>query len=246
MPQSKVQGLCSRRIILNWRVNPDSLQKILPAPFRPKLVEENGIVGICIIELEEMRPKGMPAFVGMRSINAAPRIAVEWPDEDKPGQFEQGVYIPRRYTSAKWNAFVSKLRFFPTASGAGDIEVEEDEDGKIQAHAVAPDGMKLSFSGHTADRLDDGSVFKTTQEASDFLKAAQVAYSPNDVNEEFDAIKLKTYQWEAAALSKNEAECTFISDNFKGDEANFDSALIMRGIAHEWHYLGCGSPCEFE
>lgn len=237
MPQSKVQGLCSRRIILNWRVNPDGLQKILPAPF------------ICIIELEEMRPKGMPAFVGMRSINAAPRIAVEWPHEDS---FEQGVYIPHRYTSAKWNTVVSKLRFFPTASGAGDIEVEESEDGRISAHAVAPDGMRLSFSGQAAGALDENSIFKSTQEASDFLKAAQVAYSPKEIREssdiglEFDAIKLKTYEWQASALSKNEAECTFISDNFKGDEANFDSALIMRGIGHEWHYLGCGSPCQFD
>ncbi len=33
-----VQGVIDRRILANFRVDPDVLKKALPAPFRPKLV----------------------------------------------------------------------------------------------------------------------------------------------------------------------------------------------------------------
>jgi len=62
----------------------------------------------------------------------------------------------------------------------------------------------------------------------------------------FDAIKLKTYNWRADALVVDNIGCSLISDHFSEKQACFDSALIMRGIAHEWHYLGCGSPCEVD
>jgi hypothetical protein len=59
--------------------------------------------GICLIWLREIRPDGWPAVTGLRSDNAAHRIAVEWDDN---GQVRTGLYIPRRDTSSMVNALL--------------------------------------------------------------------------------------------------------------------------------------------
>src|SRR4051812_8003028 len=99
-----MRGLIARRLLVNYRVDPQTLRSLLPSPFRPKLVSGFAIAGICLIRLEQIRPDGLPSFVGVSSENAAHRIAVEWTDAlERP---QEGVYIPRRDTSSRLNTVV--------------------------------------------------------------------------------------------------------------------------------------------
>ena len=88
-----VEGIIERRLLVNYRIAPGALAGLLPAPFRPKLVGGYAIAGICLIRLASVRPRGLPAGLGLRSENAAHRIVVEW---DADGRSHDGVYIPRR------------------------------------------------------------------------------------------------------------------------------------------------------
>src|SRR5262249_61863595 len=72
-----IRGVIDRRILVNYRVAPDVLARLLPAPFRPRLVHGFGMVGICLIRLREVRPALLPAWLGIASENAAHRAAVE-------------------------------------------------------------------------------------------------------------------------------------------------------------------------
>jgi hypothetical protein len=67
-----------RRILVNYRVDPDVLALLLPPPFRPVVVGGYGIAGICLIRLSGVRPAGVPRALGVTSENAAHRVAVEW------------------------------------------------------------------------------------------------------------------------------------------------------------------------
>src|SRR4051812_24602015 len=104
-----VQGVIARRLLVNYRVDPDVIAAILPAPFQPKLMCGAAIAGICLIRLQAVRPRGVPALLGMTSENAAHRIAVEWDDR---GRRHEGVYIPRRDTNSRFNTLVGG-RLFP-------------------------------------------------------------------------------------------------------------------------------------
>jgi hypothetical protein len=42
-----IRGVIDRRILVNFRVDPDVLARFLPAPFRPKLVNGAGMAGVC-------------------------------------------------------------------------------------------------------------------------------------------------------------------------------------------------------
>ena len=96
-----LEGVIKRRMLINFRIDPEVMQRFLPAPFRPKLHANFAIAGICLIRLEHIRPKGLPGLLGFSSENAAHRIAVEW--DDPSGQPQEGVFIPRRDTGSLLN-----------------------------------------------------------------------------------------------------------------------------------------------
>lgn len=77
-----ITGIIRRRMLVNFRVDPDVMQRLLPGRFRPKLHEDYAVAGICLIRLEHIRPKLLPPIAGLSSENAAHRVAVLWEDED--------------------------------------------------------------------------------------------------------------------------------------------------------------------
>lgn len=104
-----IHGFIDRRILINFTVDPDIIAQIIPAPFIPKIYKGKAIVGICLIRLKDIKPKGLPNFIGVSSENGAHRIAVEWDEGD---EVKEGVFIPRRDTSLRLNSVIGG-KFFP-------------------------------------------------------------------------------------------------------------------------------------
>src|SRR4051794_30690759 len=96
-----MRGIIDRRILVNYHVDPSVLAPLLPTPFRPKVIDGFGMVGICLIRLRKVRPTYLPSWFGMTSENAAHRTAVSW-DED--GRARDGVYVRRRDTNSWLNS----------------------------------------------------------------------------------------------------------------------------------------------
>src|SRR6266478_6527903 len=119
-----VRGIIQRRILANYRVDPAVIRGVLPAPFRPQLVDGSAIAGICLIRLSAVRPRFVPAALRIASENAAHRIAVEWEDG---GVTRHGVYIPRRGSSSRLNRLLGG-RLFPGIHNAARFEVLENGD----------------------------------------------------------------------------------------------------------------------
>ena len=46
-----IRAVMERRLLVNYRVDPELLAALLPAPFRPVLVAGYGVAGICLIRL---------------------------------------------------------------------------------------------------------------------------------------------------------------------------------------------------
>jgi len=79
-----IRGMIKRRLLVNFRADPEVVQRILPEPFKPKLHAGHAIGGVCLIRLEKIRPAGLPEIVGLSSENAAHRIAVQWQGDQRP------------------------------------------------------------------------------------------------------------------------------------------------------------------
>ena len=228
-----IEGICERRVIINYRVDPEFIAQQLPHSFAPLIVKDYAIAGICLIRLKEMRPIGFPKQLGFASENAAPRIAVQWTEN---GKSVTGAYIPKRYSSSSINSSVSSY-FFPALFESAHFEcIETDDRYKILATSKL-DGFRLAVNAHKTNELETGSIFDSTKQASDFIKNAAIAYSPSQRKGRFNAIQLKTYSWKAEPLKLDLLDYN-IMEAFPKGTATFDSALLMLNMKHEWHYAG--------
>jgi hypothetical protein len=228
-----IQGVIDRRILVNYRVEPDVLQKHLPPPFRPKLVNGYGIAGICLIRLKEIRPRGLPALTSISSENAAHRIAVEWQEN---GRTHEGVYIPRRDSSSRFNVATGG-RFFPGVHHHAHFHVTEHDD-YLQVILDSHDGkVHLAVTGRVALDLPPTSIFPSLASASDFFERGALGYSPARQPGHFDGLELRSLRWKMEPLSVESIKSNFFDDKrlFPAGSAEFDCALLMRGIQHEWH-----------
>ena len=60
-----VASTIERHLLVNYRVRPSALERLLPAGFRPQLVNGVGVAGICLIRLGQLRPAGLPRTIGL-------------------------------------------------------------------------------------------------------------------------------------------------------------------------------------
>lgn len=227
-----VRGIIDRRILTNFRVDPDVLRRILPEPFRPKLARGVGVAGICLIRLKSIRPSLMPSFLGISSENAAHRIAVEWEVE---GERREGVFIPRRDTSSWVNVLVGG-RLYPGEHHRARFEVRESDTDYYVALTSDDRKANMLVDGTIGRVLPSTSVFATLDEASEFFETGSLGYSMTAAEGRFDGLELRSRDWVVSPLDVRQVESSFFDDAevFPPGSAEFDCALLMRDIDHEW------------
>jgi len=231
-----MRGVIERRMLVNFRCEPKALARLLPAPFRPKLIRGYGMAGICFIRLGEVRPSFLPASMGLKSENAAHRIAVEWDDGEA---VHEGVFIPRRDTSSCLNQFAGGW-LFPGEHHRADYKVwETAERFKVELRAE-DGGAFVRVAARLCDKLASGSIFADLAEASQFFRAGSLGWSARAKAGEYDGLELHSEEWRVEPLTVERVESSFFGDRklFPPGTATFDSAFLMRNIAHEWRARG--------
>ena len=232
-----IRGLIDRRILVNYRVQPDVLARLLPAPFRPKLVNGTGMAGVCLIRLKHVRPKFLPAFLGLSSENAAHRIAVEW---DKDGETKEGVFVPRRDTSSRINTLLGGW-LFPGMQSHAAFQVQEHGD-HFRVELTSDDKhTHLLVEGQTAKELPRTSGFESLAEASGFFERGSLGYSVTAKPGQFDGLELCSFNWHVRPLDVKNVESSYFENRelFPPGSVDFDCALLMQGIDHEWQGRDC-------
>jgi len=229
----RIRGIIDRRILVNYHVDPAVLAGLLPAPFRPKLVHGFGMVGICLIRLKHLRPIGIPSWLGITTENAAHRVAVEWDDGDERSE---GVYVRRRDTNSRFIALAGG-RIFPGYHSHARFRVNETQK-HYQVVVQSDDGITdLTVRGHCADQLPPSSIFNSLNEASEFFQAGSVGYSATPNLARFQGLELRCQSWRVDPLEIEEVKSSYFDDAslFPKGSIEFDCALLMRGIEHEWY-----------
>lgn len=226
-----ISGTIDRRILINYQVDQDVVRRYLPAPFQPKLAGGKAIVGVCLIRLKHVRPKGFPAGMGISSENGAHRIAVEWEEE---GTLKEGVFVPRRDTSSRANVLAGG-RIFPGRHQRAEFSVEEGQ-GRYSVAFRSEDGTSLTIQASDTTAWTDTSVFPDLMSASRFMERGAIGYSPTRKQGTFDGLELRTSKWQVAPLGVAGLRSSFFMDRsvFPEGSVRFDSAMVMKDIAHEW------------
>ena len=232
MRMPNVHGVIRRRLLVNFRVDPAAIRRSLPSPFQPKLQDGYAVAGICLIRLEQIRPKFVPSVLGISSENAAHRIAVTWEDATGP---HEGVYIPRRDSNSMINHLAGG-RLFPGEHNRAKFDVEET-DNRINFRMESTDQVvKVDLSASVSAQMPQDSCFRSLQEASKFFEGGSLGYSATSDKDRLDGIELRTQKWLVSPLAVERVHSSYFADKsrFPEGSAQFDCALIMRNIEHEW------------
>ncbi len=119
-----IKGMIDRRVLLNFRADPAVARRLVPEPL--EVVTRNGVavVGVCLIRLEGLRPRGVPTTFGVRSENMAHRIAIRYPTDYG---MRDGVFIWQRYSDQRLFTLLGG-RLFPGVHRHAEFQVREHGD----------------------------------------------------------------------------------------------------------------------
>ena len=229
-----IQGIIRRRILANFRVDPEIIQREIPDRFRPKLHEGQAVAGICLIRLEHIRPKSLPEFIGISSENAAHRVAVLWDDEG--GREREGVFISRRDTNSQLNHLLGG-RVFPGEHHHAVFSISESGPEINLSMKSKDDEVSIVIQGTISPSLPGTSIFSSLTQASSFFEGGSLGYSVTANPNRLDGLKLETSDWRVEPLDVSSIHSSYFSNvsKFPTGSIEFDHALIMRNIEHEWH-----------
>ncbi|MGH3440768.1 MAG: DUF2071 domain-containing protein [Nitriliruptorales bacterium] len=227
-----LEGVIGRRVLINYRADPDVVARMLPSPLRPHEIDGHAIAGICLIRLRSLRPRGFPRWMGHRSENAAHRIAVVWDDGD---QRRTGVFIPCRDTDSAASVLLGG-RLYPGEHHPAEFDVS-DRIANTSLRMRSRDGQRfVSIVAEPADTLPAASVFESVDAASRFFERGSVGLSPSS-DGGVRALELETPHWAVTPLSVQSLASSYFDDEtrFPPGSVSFDSALLMRDVEHRWH-----------
>lgn len=115
------RGRIHSRLLLNAIADPAEVSLRLPDGVRPHVTDGGGtVVGCCLLEIDDLRPRGLPSFVGVRIRAVAHRISAEWDTPD--GETDVGVFVPMRHSDSRLASLVGG-RWFPGVHQHVPIEV---------------------------------------------------------------------------------------------------------------------------
>lgn len=219
-------GTVERRVLLNYRVDPVVLRAAVPAPLELDLVDGAAVAGVCLIRLGELRPARLPNALGLRTENAAHRIAVRHGNRT-------GVFIPRRHSASRPTVWFGG-RLFPGAHGHARFTVEERGDDLRVAFTGAGDTVDVALT--VTDAWPGSRLFGDLTEASDFFRAGAEGWSATRDPGRLDGLELRTSEWSVRAAVVRSATSTFF-DALPPGSAELDGALVMRDVPVRWHAL---------
>jgi Uncharacterized conserved protein (COG2071) len=231
MLTTTIESTIERRLLVNYRIEPDLVARQLPKPFRPLIVSDWAIGGVCFIRLGGIRPAHAPAALGMTTENAAHRFAVEWEDDTGP---HVGVYVPRRHTSSRITAWLGG-RVFPGDYRLARFHVIEGAT-ELEIGVASTDGsVRLSVAARVSDELG-GSLFSSTEDAVDFFRSGSISFSPTRDMDCLDGVRLVSDPWVAKPVFVERMASSVFDDVrlFPRGACTLDSGLLMRNLPARW------------
>jgi hypothetical protein len=231
-----IASLIARRLLVNYRLEPGAAARVLPPGMRPLLSHGHAVGGICLIRLAGIRPAALPGLAGrfgLRTENAAHRIAVVWDGPDGP---EHGVYIPRRDTDSRITTLTAGL-FLPGEHHRARFEVRETADRLRIGFRSADGSAHAAVEATVTDRLRGSSLFADLEEASAFFRDAPDGYAARSDGDRLDGVRLQTREWSVTPAALVRVSSSYFEDpeRFPAGTAEPDSALLMRDLEALWH-----------
>ena len=97
--------------------------------------------------------------------------------------------------------------------------------------------VKIEIEGVVARGVPRTSVFLSLNDASEFFEGGALGYSVTSDPGRLDGLKSVTREWAVEPLEIRRIYSSYFFDQTKFPKSSieFDHALIMKNLEHEWH-----------
>jgi hypothetical protein len=230
MTAKTVACTIERRLLVNYRIDPEFVARLLPRPFRPQLVSGLAVGGVCFIRLGGLGAGRLPRVPGLVTENAAHRFAVEW---DGAKGTQVGVYVPRRDTNS-WITAAGGGKVFPGSYQLARFEVDEPG-GQVRINVTSRHGqVQFAVTAAPAAALNS-ELFDTLDDAVNFFRDGALGFSPSAHADCLDGVRLHSSSW-AAQPMRAQIRSSLFDDTalFPPGTCSLDCALVMRNLPARW------------
>jgi hypothetical protein len=196
------------------------------------VTDDRTVVGICLLDIADIRPTGLPAPAGIRIQTPVHRIAVDWDGED--GRPVSGVFVTVRHTSARLAAFAA-VRLFPGVHERAEVFLDED-DRRIE-WSVQPHDPNSAFGVRIAATFGSAAPAEAPESVGRTCLGATVGVSP-DRRGRLEAAHMETTHQRAITLDLDALNSRFL-DGFS--TATPGPSYLMRDVEVVWRPVAAPS-----
>jgi hypothetical protein len=228
-----LEGVIQRRVLLNFQINPALIKPYIPKPLEILVHRGWAVAGICLIRLENIRPKGLPGWTGFSAENMAHRIAIRFPSN---GRMLDGVFIWRRETNSRLMPWVGG-RLFPGVHQHADFSVKESP-STLHMDVSTQDSMaNIQFTAARLVPWENTTLFQSFTEVKDFFRAGDCGFSCGHTAIQLEGLRLATNSWNMEPLRITNIKSAFYERiaRHHSDQLIFDCGLLMQNVPHEWY-----------
>jgi hypothetical protein len=112
-----------------------------------------------------------------------------------------------------------------------------DDGEHVDFSMESADGVaSVQVAGVAAGALPETSIFATLQESSSYFEEGAIGLSDGPSPGTYDRIELVAPAWKVAPFEVERVHSSYFSNEslFPKGSVEFDHALVMRDIRHEW------------
>jgi uncharacterized protein YqjF (DUF2071 family) len=236
---TQVQTVWVEALSLNYAVEPDALEQVLPAPLEPELHQGTAWVQVLMSSLREMRPQGLTGLAGFNFYQVSYRAAVRY--RNARGRWRRGGYFVRSETN---DALMRRI-------GNSLAEFKFHEFGEADM-VMAREGDRLTFGvdplpaypgGRLVGVLDtrplpgppEGSVWPSLDALQEPLVECYDAFGVADGY--MYVLTIDRGPWNARFVRPVELYCEAMQDGVFAGRARLDSVLHLRECSYRWRPL---------
>jgi uncharacterized protein YqjF (DUF2071 family) len=236
---TQVQTEWIEALSINYAVDPDALQTLLPAPLQPEIFEGSAWMQVLMSSLRDMRPQGLGALFGVDFYQVSYRAAVRWRDAE--GTWHRGGYFVRSETNHEvmrtvGNALVEfKFHDF----GAAQMYLLRDGDRLTAAiDAQVPGGQLFGTFDTRSAAAPSGSVWRDLGHLQHALVECYDAFGIDHDGGWLYTLTIDRDPWHASFATPQQLYCEYVDTGpLGGGAARLDSVLHIPRCAYRWRPL---------
>ncbi|MEM8883123.1 MAG: DUF2071 domain-containing protein [Planctomycetota bacterium] len=227
-----IRARLRERFVINFRVDPDVLQRRLPDWLAPQLIDGAAVASYCLLDLDQVTFGPVPDKLGVRNRNCAQRYGII---DTRSG--EPCVYVAERNTDSRLGSFITGLGF-PGHHPRLDVAMDAVDDGwRIE---VGDGGATPLFAARLQPASETRStLFPSTDAFAAFLAGGVRSYCPATDAAKLNVVDMHKQDTHYEPLVAVDIEDRIVRDWLELDgPLAFDSAFRTVGGSYIWSYHG--------